>query len=332
MADRSTRILEMLREGAPGFVSGDEIGRRLGLTRAAVWKRVRDLRAEGYRIEARRSEGYRLEAEGGPFHAEAIRRATRVHPVGADIHYFPELDSTNARARELAAEGARGGTCVIADRQTAGRGRLGRAWLSPPGVNLYLSVILRPEIPPAEAPKLTLAAAVALAEAVEETTALTPEIKWPNDLLLRRKKAAGILTEMEAEMDRVHFVILGVGVNVNATEFPEDIAATATSLRLAAGREVPRAAFTGALLDAVERCSGELERGGFAGLRERWLARAAYRGEPVRIDAGGRTVRGTLADLAEDGALVLRGEDGGEVRVLAGDVRSLRPGDPFAGA
>ncbi|MBZ0251731.1 MAG: biotin--[acetyl-CoA-carboxylase] ligase, partial [Candidatus Methylomirabilis sp.] len=138
--------------------------------------------------------------------------------------------------------------------------------------------------------------------------------------------------EMEAEMDRVHFVVLGVGVNVNATEFPEDIAATATSLRLAAGREIPRATFTGAVLDAVERCAGELERGGFAGLRERWLARAAYRGERVRIDAGGRTVRGTLTDLGEDGALILRGEDGGEVRVLAGDVRSLRPGDPLAGA
>ncbi|MCA9773377.1 MAG: biotin--[acetyl-CoA-carboxylase] ligase [Myxococcales bacterium] len=328
------RLLRILEEAAPGFVSGEAISARVGLTRAAVWKQVEKLRAEGYRIEARRREGYRLRSDSAPFHGQAIARAREeatMNAIGGTIHYFPELDSTNTRARELAREGAPDGTCVIADRQTQGRGRLGRTWISPPGVNLYLSVILRPALAPIEAPTITLATAVALADAVEAATGCTPEIKWPNDILLGRKKAAGVLTELEAEQDRVHFVIVGIGVNVGQVEFAEDIRSFATSLRLAAGREVSRTRFAASLLDAMERRVGSLLTEGFAPIREAWSARAAYRGERVRVALGDTTVTGVLRGIDERGQLVLEDAEGRPIEIIAGDVHSLRPDDPWAG-
>src|SRR5581483_2965854 len=191
------------------------------------------------------------------------------------IEWRAEIDSTQRLARDLARAGAEEGTCVVAEAQSAGRGRLGRTWHSPPGTNLYCSVVLRPPLAPAAVPQLALVAGVAVAAAVAETTTLSAEIKWPNDVLVGGRKVAGILTELEAELERVRFVIVGIGVNLNTTAFPAELAERATSLALASGRPVDRAAFTGRLLAALE------ERYGRRAPRSRG-ARSASRGRTAR--------------------------------------------------
>jgi BirA family transcriptional regulator, biotin operon repressor / biotin---[acetyl-CoA-carboxylase] ligase len=242
--------------------------------------------------------------------------------MGRRIHYFPSLDSTHTAARRLALDGAAEGEIVIAEAQDRGRGRLGRPWFSPPFANLYLSVILRPPVPLRQASLVTLTAAVAAAEAVEAVSSLSPSIKWPNDLLLEGRKLAGLLNEVHAEGDRVGFLLLGIGVNLNieAAAFPEDLRPVATSLREATGRPISRKTFVKALLEALER--GYLlfsERGGEPVLAA-WRKRAAIGGKRVRVVSFGETVEGEAVDVDEDGALLLRTGDGTVRRIIAGDL------------
>ena len=230
-----------------------------------------------------------------------------------------ELDSTQRLARELARADVEEGTTVIAERQTAGRGRLGRQWHSPPGLNCYCSVVLRPSLPPGAVPSLALIAGLAVVDAVRGATGLAGALKWPNDVLLDGRKVAGVLTEMEAEVERVRFVIAGIGVNVNATAFPPELAAKATSLRLAAGRPVDRAAFTAGLLAALEGRYRRFLAAGFAAMRSEWEACSALTGKEVRVTAPEGEVAGQVLGVDDDGALRLAGPRG-EVRVVAGEV------------
>jgi BirA family biotin operon repressor/biotin-[acetyl-CoA-carboxylase] ligase len=244
-------ILRLLKEHSPAFVSGEVISRHLKLTRTAVWKRVRNLKTLGYIIEALPRVGYRLTQSPDLLLPSEINPILRTKWMGKKIHYFNTIDSTNSTAYQLALKGAKEGEVVIAESQEKGRGRLGRQWVSPPFLNLYLSVILRPKIPPHQASLITLMAAVATADAIEQYSGLTPSIKWPNDLLLRKRKVAGLLNEIHSETDRIHFVILGMGVNLNmdAKEFPKDIRTQATSLKAEKGRPVSRKAFAALLLE-----------------------------------------------------------------------------------
>jgi BirA family biotin operon repressor/biotin-[acetyl-CoA-carboxylase] ligase len=235
------------------------------------------------------------------------------------IEWRAEIDSTQRLARELARAGAEEGTCVIAEAQSAGRGRLGRTWHSPPGTNLYCSVVLRPPLAPAAVPQLALVAGVAVAAAVAETTTLPAEIKWPNDVLVGGRKVAGILTELEAELERVRFVIVGIGVNLNTTAFPAELADRATSLALAIGRPVDRAAFTGRLLAALEERYGRFLAGGFAAVRAEWEARSALTGRTVRVQGPEGAVAGRVLGVDDAGALRLL-TAAGEQRIVAGEV------------
>ncbi len=313
------RIVAWLRE-ARGPLSGEELARRLGCSRAAVWKRVAALRRQGYRIEGRRAGGYALAA--APDRLGPAELAPHLTGSWRCIHWFAEVDSTQRVARELAREGAPEGTVVVTERQTAGRGRLGRQWHSPAGVNLYCSLVLRPALAPGAVPQIALVAGAAVAAAVEEATGLRPAIKWPNDVLLGGRKVAGILTEMDSEMERVHHVIAGIGVNLNAprTAFPPELRGKAGSLRLATGRRVDRAAFTGRLLAALEARYGRFVAKGFGSVRAEWESYSCLTGREVRVAAADGELAGRVLGLDDDGALRLARAGGGVVRVVAGEV------------
>lgn len=314
-------LLEALQGGA--WCSGAEIARRVGVSRTAVWKKIEALRDAGYSIEAVAGRGYRL--LGGPDRLlpGEIRPHLRAARFGAEIVYREDVDSTNRLASDLAREGAAEGTAVVAETQTAGRGRLGRTWTSPANVNLYLSVILRPDVAPAEVTSLSLVAAIAVAETVRETTGLRAGIKWPNDVLLGERKVAGILTEMDAEADRVRFLVLGIGVNLNATtrDFPPDLRRKASSLRIAARRRIDRASFAGVLLSELEHYYERFVAGGFPAVKAAYDGWHCLPGRRVRVDGGGDP-RGVVQGVAPDGALLVETENG-VVRVSAGEV-SLR--------
>ena len=310
------RIVEWLR-ASPDPLSGEELARRLGCSRAAVHKQVEALREAGWRIDARHAQGYLL--LGAPDRLDSAALGPHLTGRWRRIVWFAETDSTQRVARDLAHDGAEEGTIVIAEAQSAGRGRLGRSWHSPPGTNLYCSIVLRPPLPPGGVPQLALVLGLAAADAVAAVAGLEVGLKWPNDVVLDGRKAAGILTEMEAEVERVHHVVAGLGVNVNAEAFPPELAATATSLRLAAGRPVDRAVLTAALLAAVERRYDRFVAEGFAPVRREWEQRSWLGGKEVRVASPEGELHGRVLGLDDDGALRLETPVGLR-RVVAGEV------------
>lgn len=290
------RVVEALDQGP---ASGQALASAFGVSRAAIWKAIEQLRAEGVQIRAAAGVGYEL-VDGAGFGAGVLSwRCER------PVHFFEQTDSTSRRAFALALDGAESGTLVVADSQTAGRGRLGRAWASPPGTNLYASLILRPPLRPAQAPLLCLAAAVGVAEACGA------QIKWPNDVLAPDgRKVAGILAELHAEVDALRFVVLGIGVNVNHA--PPDVpAACVAELR---GGPVDRAALLGTLVAAVERRCAQVGPD-TAGMLAAWRLRSMTLGRAVRVG----DVSGVAVDVRHDGALLL---DSGHA-IVAGDVEMV---------
>jgi BirA family biotin operon repressor/biotin-[acetyl-CoA-carboxylase] ligase len=318
-------VLAFLAEAGEQFVSGEAISDKLGLTRAAVWKHVEALRAHGYRIDAVPARGYRLAAVPDRLTPLELRPLLNTHDLGQTLEAHDELPSTSDRAKELADDGADHGTVVVAESQTAGRGRRGRVWASPARRNLYFSVVLRPDLPPSRAPEITLVASVAICDALRQA-GVDAGIKWPNDVLASGKKIAGMLTELAAEPDRVQWVVLGVGVNVNARaeDFPEDLRAEATSILIERGHPAPRALFAAACFTALEEWLDRHAEDGFAAVREAWRERSVTLGREVTVKADGRQIVGTAEDIDESGALVVRTASGPE-RILVGDVTLLRP-------
>ncbi len=318
-------ILRLFHKKTGAFVSGEEISQALGVSRTAVWKQIGLLRELGYAIEAVPSRGYRLLSTPDTLIPAEIQSGLETGIIGAEILYFDELDSTNVRARELGDAGAVDGTVVIADRQTAGKGRMGRQWVSPPGVNLYASVLLRPPILPWQAPQLTFLSAVAVARAIEETSGRFPRVKWPNDVLLEGKKVAGLLNEMNAETEGIRYVVLGIGVNLNMgdDQFPADLRYPATSLRIETGAPVSRLAFVRALLRHLDALYQTCLAEGFSPVIAAWEGFCDLVGQTVEVDFQERVAQGVVEGLDSDGALLLRLADGTLERVLAGDVRPL---------
>jgi len=315
-------ILQLLRESSSAFLSGEEISHRLKVSRTAVWKRINHLRNLGYEIGASTRSGYRLIRSPDLLTPSEIKPLLKTKWIGKKIHHFHSLDSTNSKAYQLALNGAEEGEVVIAESQEKGRGRLGRQWFSPPFLNLYLSVILRPKIPPHQASLITLMAAVATADAIQKFSGLLPLIKWPNDILLRDRKVAGLLNEIHSEMDRIHFVILGIGVNFNVEEkmFPKEIRAAATSLKNEMRRPISRKVFLQFLLLELERWYTIFLREGSAVILKAWRDRAHIQGKRVKVTSFGESVVGTAIDVDSDGALILETTDGKRKRVVAGDV------------
>jgi BirA family biotin operon repressor/biotin-[acetyl-CoA-carboxylase] ligase len=262
------------------------------------------------------------DSAGRALSLDELRQGLAAKRLGGIFHYFSELDSTNLHARQLAENGAREGEIVIAEAQTQGRGRLGRRWQSPPFANLYLSLILRPKLEPVHAPQITLMAAVALAETVDCFIRQSSTIKWPNDILVDGKKLAGILTEAACDSERLHYVILGIGVNLNyrLAAMPDEIRTGATSVAELTGKSVSRESFLRRLIHDLDRCYGELEEAGFGSLAPRWEAHFGLRGQRVRVELFDQIVTGWARGIDRDGALLVQDDQGRTQRVIAGDV------------
>ncbi len=320
--DMDDEILNLLRNHPYDFISGQEISRQLKVTRTAVWKRINHLRKMGYEIEGETHSGYRLIRSPDLLLPSEVKPLLRTKWMGRTIHHFQSIDSTNSKAYQLAMEGAEEGEVVVAESQTQGKGRLGREWFSPPFLNLYLSVILRPKISPHQASMVTLMAAVATAEAIQQATGLDPKIKWPNDLLLRERKVAGLLNEIHSEADRIHFIILGIGVNINMEikMFPKEIRQKATSLRMEKGEMISRKDFIQILLQRLERWYLTLLEEGPSAILEAWRKWATIKGRWVKVISFGETLLGRAIDIDSDGALIIEMKEGGQKRILAGDV------------
>lgn len=331
MSGGALAVLDQLREAGATGLSGARLSGSLGVSRAQIWKHVEALRARGYSIEGEPGGGYRLVGLPDRLYPEQIHAGLATRWLAREIHHFEETDSTNRVALELARQGAADGTTVVAEGQTAGRGRLGRSFFSPPHLNLYTSIVLRPRLDTAEAPTLILAAGLAVAEAVAATVEddSAVEIKWPNDVLLGGLKTSGILMELGAEATRVAFGVLGIGVNLNVdrSSFPPDFRNLATSLSSYGRREIDRVGFAQRLYHGLEEVLDVHAAHGFAALRPRFESRFRMKGRPIRVrDMDGAETAGRCAGIDSDGALLLE-EDGGRLRrVVAGDVTIVKRG------
>ena len=309
------RILERLLAGET--VSGQAISAELGVTRAAVWKQIEQLRALGFVIESQGKQGYRLLSCPDSLMEPVIARGLQTRWAGRQIVYLPSVDSTNRRARQLAAEGAPHGTLVIADEQTAGRGRRGRGWISPAGEGVFMSLILRPQSHPSEVARLSMQTALAVALSIAQTTGLDARIKWPNDIVCGGRKVCGMLLEMNADEQAVHDVVAGIGINVHQTQFAPEIAQTASSLDLLSGQRVCRAALVRAFLEAFERTEALAAQGA---LMDAYRARSATLGQRVQVIAPAGSFTGTALEVTDSGSLIVEDEEGQRREVLAADV------------
>jgi BirA family biotin operon repressor/biotin-[acetyl-CoA-carboxylase] ligase len=316
------KILSALRANPDG-VSGAQLAEQLAISRAAVWSRIEELRRVGFEIEAGPHFGYRLVDEPDALLADdLLSRLGVTQVVGRDIQVFEQTTSTNDVAEKLARDGVKEGVAVFAESQTKGRGRLGRAWMSPLRKGLWFSVLLRPDLPPQETTQLTILSATAIRRAIKTVTGLSAEIKWPNDLLLRGRKVAGILTELSAELDRVRHVIVGIGVDVNqdAQGFPGELRKTATSLKIESGAEVSRPELAVEILRELDHDYARLGPGKFSEVADEWEAACVTIGRNVTVHAGDRRFKGRAESLDDDGALLIRTEHGHLERVMGGDV------------
>jgi len=315
------KILEYLNK-EHDYLSGDQISSHLGISRQALWKHIQDLKDSGYDIVAVPHLGYRLESRPDRLFAFEVTRGLNTKFIGKKIHYFDYLASTMDLAMQLGMRGSAAGTLVLAESQTKGRGRLGRSWSSPKYKGLYLSLLLRPGILPAASPILTLLSAVSICEAIKKVTALEPQIKWPNDVLIHNKKVAGILTEMNAEADKVNFVVIGIGLNVNNDK--KSLVAQATSLKEQAGAALDRLILLQELLRRIENNYFLLEDKGARFIIDKWRSLSLTLGRQVKVYCQHKHIEGSAVDIDEDGTLLIRKDSGIIQKVSSGDVVHCR--------
>jgi len=313
-------ILEILRE-RKDFVSGEELCRKFGVSRTAVWKAVRSLTEEGYQIEAVRSKGYRLIESADVLSEESVRRELTARWTGRVLEVYDEIGSTNDRVRELGEAGAPEGTLVAANHQTAGKGRRGRVWQTPAGTALAFSLLLRPQIPPERVSMLTLAAAVAVRRGIEKASGLACRIKWPNDIVHDGKKICGILTELSAEMEQVRFCIVGIGINVTVQSFPPELSDKAASILTETGRAVSRSVLLGDILTAFEEIYADVVRTqDLSSLIPEYEQNMAGIGEPVVIEDPQHRRQAECQGISPLGAMRVKNPDGTEENIISGEV------------
>lgn len=315
-------ILRMLKNNS-AYLSGEEISNALGVSRTAIWKHMRTLKSEGYVIESQTKVGYRLLQVPDRLYPEEIKAYLKTAQIGQTIIYQDTVDSTNIKAKDVAEKSVADGTVVIAEMQTGGKGRLGRLWHSPHGTGIWMSILVKPDILPMDASKITLLTAVSVAQGIEQELGVRPGIKWPNDILIRGKKVCGILTELKADMDRVHYLIVGMGINVNDNEFPGDLTRIATSLKLETGIDINRAKMTAAILNSWEKNYFDFLQNGFSKIRSAWKEYSINLGAEVTVDTIKDVIQGIAVDIDHDGALLVEDQRGIVHQILAGDV-SLR--------
>lgn len=321
------KILWMLRK-TDGYVSGQELCGQLGVSRTAIWKVIGQLKEDGYQIEAVKNRGYHMAAAPDVMTAEEIGSHLDTEVMGRCCIFYDETDSTNTRAKQLAEEGKPHGTLVCAERQTGGKGRRGRAWSSPPGEAVYMTLLLKPRIQPVHASMLTLVMGLAAAKACNEAlykklgeNAPKVQVKWPNDLVLEGRKLAGILTEMSAEVDYINYVVIGIGINVNMRRFPEEIAKVANSLYQVSGQTFSRAELTACCMKHFEECYNRFSATeDLSGLKEDYENLLVNMNQPVRVLDPRQEFEGKALGINEKGELLVEREDGQITPVYAGEV------------
>lgn len=322
---RLAALLTLLSENATIVISGARIAREIGVSRSTVWGWVERLREIGVRVKGQPHRGYFLEEMPDILTPDLVRKRLKGGVFGKRVHHFFKTDSTNRVAMELGYAGEPEGAVVLAEEQTAGRGRAGRSWHSERGAGLYVTLLLRPKLSPVQAPLLTMLAGLSAHTAVLAQTGLAAELKWPNDLLINGKKFGGILTEMHAEPNAVRFVIIGIGINVNQEKFPGELAATATSLRRETRRSYSRLEFLVKLLAHFETDYNRFLREGAPYVVERFeLISSFASGRRVRVETGTETYSGTTDGLSPEGLLIVKRDSGVSATVIAGDVSEVK--------
>ena len=303
-------------------ISGEELGKRLKVSRTAVWKHINELRNRGYKIDSSPKSGYSFIKSTHLLLPEEIGLGLNTQIMGKHIVHYDEVSSTQDIAAELARGGAAEGTLVIAEMQTKGRGRKGRSWVSLPEGGIYLSLILRPNLMPSQIVQIPLIAGVALTKAIKESVPLQPMIKWPNDIIIGKKKVGGILTEMSCEIDGVNYVVLGIGLNVNipASLLAEQTTGIATSLIDECGAYTSRAKLVQCFLSEFEIIYTKFLASGFTSVRDEWKALNNTIGSWVKVSDGGEEIEGEALDIDNDGFLLVRKESGDVSRIISGDV------------
>lgn len=313
------KILKLLNENGAVYLSGEQVSQILGISRTAVWKHIKALKAAGYEIESISNKGYRLKSASSDLDALALKMMINQTNVVKAGYYFEQIDSTNQEAKRHALSGQRINQLFVADEQTAGRGRLGRTWASQRKEGLWFSLLLYPEIQPDQASTLTLVAASAMSKAIEKTTGLDVGIKWPNDLILGRKKVCGILTEMSAEINHLHYVIVGIGTNLGQMTFDDALKDKATSIR-AEGKSITAKALLEAFLETFEQDYNRFCQQDISGVIEEQKKRSVTIGRRVCITRGNEQLEAEAIDIDNEGKLVVRFDDGSVTALFSGEI------------
>ncbi|MFS0776327.1 biotin--[acetyl-CoA-carboxylase] ligase [Neobacillus sp. 3P2-tot-E-2] len=315
-------LLDAFTNAGEDYLSGQHIAELIGCSRTAVWKHIEELRKEGFELEAVRRKGYRIVKTPEKITADELRLGLKTNFIGKNVHYEESVESTQKIAHRLAYENAPEGTIIIAEEQASGRGRMDRKWHSPKYTGIWMSIILRPNIPLPKAPQLTLLAAVAIVQAIEDLTDLLPEIKWPNDILIRGKKVTGILTELEAEADRINSIIIGIGMNVNQTkeDFPSELQEIATSLFLEKGEKVSRSDLIKGIFMNLEKLYLLYLEEGFLPIKLLWEGYAISIGRKITARTLSNSIIGTAQGITDDGVLIMVDEQGKTHHVYSADI------------
>jgi len=321
------KILNVLRHSKDSYVSGEELCKLADISRAAIWKHIEKLREEGYDIEAVPHLGYKLVAIPDSLIPSEIKWRLKTKVFGRSVISYRKVDSTNIIAYELAEKGMKEGTVILADEQVKGKGRHGRHWSSPSKGGIYMSCILRPSIAPNEISRITLLAAIAVAQAIRDFSSLEVTIKWPNDIMMNQKKLCGILTEMKAEQDSVDFVVLGIGINVDVPK--DELPKGATSIReelASCGEKInlSRVELTKKVLERLEEYYNLMKIEGFEPIIDIWKDLSVMIGSRVKVSIHGKTFEGLAHDINPDGALIVRTESGVLEKISSGDVVMVR--------
>lgn len=316
------QLIAALSNADGQFLSGQALADMIGCSRTAIWKHIEELRKSGFVLEAVRKKGYRIIDLPDQITENEILFGLKTDRFGRQIFHFETIDSTQVKAHQLAEEGAAEGTVVIAEEQTSGRGRMSRPWHSLKKKGIWMSFIVRPKLPLQKAPQFTLIAAIAVVKAIEETTGLEPEIKWPNDILLNGKKITGILTELQGEADHIHYLVIGIGMNVNhvKSDFSEELKGIATSLAIEKGESIARDVLVQNVLKNFEKYYQLYMDKGFSPLKILWESYATSIGKMITARTISGEINGKAIGITEEGVLQIEGEDGQIHQIYSADI------------
>ncbi|MFQ3543003.1 biotin--[acetyl-CoA-carboxylase] ligase [Halobacillus rhizosphaerae] len=321
MESTRKQLIELL-ENKRGHISGQELSDQLDISRTAVWKHMKELKKDGYDIEAVQRKGYKIISYPNKISGNTLQWGLDTNWLGSQMHHFEQVESTQAIGHEMAKQGKPHGTVIVADEQVKGKGRMSREWHSPKGKGIWMSILLRPELAPIQAPQLTLLAATVLAELIDERSDLQPQIKWPNDILVNHKKISGILTEMQAEQDQIQYVVIGIGINVNQglQDIPADLHHKASSLKIESGQEWSIQETVQQILRIFEKRFDQYLSSGFSSVKENWEHYGYRIGEEVTISTMKHSWRAELIGIEPDGALRAKKANGVEEKLYSAEI------------